>query len=131
LEEWKAKVLEALGAPDRLLEDAHDMVCEKYLWSRTVPEFLRALGLEVYKGIWTSMGAEAENEKRKIAFLPYQVNKDLLKHARKDCVVMHCLPAVRGEEITADIMEGPQSVIFDEAENRLHIQKAILLHLIR
>ena len=80
----------------------------------------------IYTDVWASMGQEAETEKRKKVFAPYQVNSALLKHAKKDCLVMHCLPAHRGEEISAEVMDGPNSVGFDEAENRLHAQKAIL-----
>ncbi|MBN1822943.1 MAG: ornithine carbamoyltransferase [Endomicrobiales bacterium] len=85
----------------------------------------------VYTDVWTSMGEEAELEQRKLVFKPYQVNRDLLKNAREGCMVMHCLPAIRGEEITSEIMDNPGSVIFDQAENRLHIQKAILLFLLK
>ncbi|MGD0566662.1 MAG: ornithine carbamoyltransferase, partial [Candidatus Goldiibacteriota bacterium] len=80
----------------------------------------------IYTDVWASMGQEAEAEKRKKEFARYQVNSVLLKHARKDCLVMHCLPAHRGEEISAEVMDGANSVVFDEAENRLHAQKAIL-----
>ena len=75
---------------------------------------------------WASMGQEAEHEARKKIFAPYQINKDLLAVADKRAIVMHCLPAYRGEEITDDVMEAFSDVIFDEAENRLHTQKAIL-----
>ena len=75
---------------------------------------------------WASMGQEAEHEERKKIFAPYQINGDLLAAADKRAIVMHCLPAYRGEEITDDIMEAFSDVIFDEAENRLHTQKAIL-----
>ena len=75
---------------------------------------------------WASMGQEAEHEARKKIFAPYQINKDLLAVADKCAIVMHCLPAYRGEEITDDVMESFADVIFDEAENRLHTQKAIL-----
>jgi ornithine carbamoyltransferase len=80
----------------------------------------------VYTDVWTSMGQEAEQEERKRVFRDYQINEALLVHARKDVTVMHCLPAHRGEEITAEIMDGPQSVVIDQAENRLHVQKAIM-----
>lgn len=80
----------------------------------------------VYTDVWTSMGQETETAARLSAFRRYQINADLLRLAKPDAIVMHCLPAHRGEEITDDVMEGPQSVIFDQAENRLHIQKAIL-----
>ncbi|MCX5835619.1 MAG: ornithine carbamoyltransferase [Deltaproteobacteria bacterium] len=80
----------------------------------------------VYTDVWTSMGQEAEQEERKRVLRDYQINEALLAHARKDVMVMHCLPAHRGEEITAEIMDGPQSVVIDQAENRLHVQKAIM-----
>lgn len=80
----------------------------------------------VYTDVWTSMGQEAESEKRKKAFAAFQVNEVLMGHAPPDCLVMHCLPAHRGEEITTGVIDGPNSVVFDEAENRLHIQKAVL-----
>ncbi|MBS1107598.1 MAG: argF [Deltaproteobacteria bacterium] len=79
----------------------------------------------VYTDVWTSMGQEAESERRKALFEPFQVNARLLRHA-PDALVMHCLPAHRGEEITDDVLDGPQSIVFDQAENRLHAQKAIL-----
>ena len=75
---------------------------------------------------WASMGQEAEHEARKKIFAPYQVNKELLKGADKRVIVMHCLPAYRGEEITEEVLEANADVIFDEAENRLHTQKAIM-----
>ena len=80
----------------------------------------------LYTDVWTSMGQEAEAPKRRGVFRPYQINADLLRLAKPDAIVLHCLPAHRGEEITDDVMEGPQSVIFDQAENRLHVQKAVL-----
>lgn len=80
----------------------------------------------LYTDVWTSMGQEEENEKRLTAFKGYQINKKLLKYSAEDAIVMHCLPANRGQEITDDVIEGPHSVVFDEAENRLHAQKAIL-----
>lgn len=84
----------------------------------------------VYTDSWVSMGLEAEAAERERAFPPYQVNSDLLRHARADAIVMHCLPAHRGMEITDEAMDGPQSVVFDQAENRLHAQKAVLLELL-
>lgn len=75
---------------------------------------------------WASMGQEAEHDERKKIFAPYQVNRDLLSHADKRAIVMHCLPAYRGEEITDEVFEANASVIFEEAENRLHTQKAIM-----
>ena len=76
--------------------------------------------------VWASMGQEGEREKRTKAFQGYQVNTDLLRGAQEDVLVMHCLPAHRGEEITDEVMDGPHAVVFDQAENRLHVQKAIL-----
>lgn len=80
----------------------------------------------LYTDVWTSMGQEAESQERIRKFTKYQINGKLLGVAKKDAIVMHCLPAHRGEEITADVIDGPQSVVIDEAENRLHVQKAVL-----
>jgi ornithine carbamoyltransferase len=79
---------------------------------------------------WTSMGQETDGRDRHTPFWPYQVNKDLLGAAQPDAVVLHCLPAHRGEEITDEVMDGPQSAVFDQAENRLHAQKALLAWLV-
>jgi len=76
--------------------------------------------------VWTSMGFEAENQKRKKAFAGWQVGARLMKAARKDALFMHCLPAHRGEEVSATVIDGPQSVVWQEAENRLHTQKALM-----
>ena len=81
--------------------------------------------------VWTSMGFEAENEERKRDFEDWQVDAEMLRAAKKDALFMHCLPAHRGEEVAADVMEGPHSVVWDEAENRLHTQKALMEFLIR
>jgi ornithine carbamoyltransferase len=83
----------------------------------------------VYTDTWTSMGQEQETEKRRKVFPPYQVNDALLRKAEKHAVVLHCLPAHRGEEITDKVADGPQSLLFPQAENRLHAQKAILVKL--
>lgn len=80
----------------------------------------------VYTDVWASMGQEAEHKKRVEVFRPYQINRELLAHAKQDAIVMHCLPAHRGEEITGEVIDGPQSVVVDQAENRLHVQKAVL-----
>lgn len=80
----------------------------------------------VYTDVWVSMGQEGEEEQRRGTFRRYQVNSDLLALARKDAIVLHCLPAHRGEEITDEVIDGPQSAVFDQAENRLHAQKALL-----
>lgn len=85
----------------------------------------------VYTDVWVSMGQEKEVEKKKKAFEGYQVNKKLLSLAKPEAIVMHCLPAHRGEEITDDVIDSPQSVVFDQAENRLYTQKALLEMLIK
>jgi ornithine carbamoyltransferase len=77
------------------------------------------------------MGQEREATKRKRDFKDYQVNRALMKHAKRDAVVMHCLPAHRGEEITDEVIDGPQSVVLEQAENRLHAQKAVMVWLLR
>jgi ornithine carbamoyltransferase len=84
----------------------------------------------VYTDVWASMGQEAEAADRKKIFMPYQVNQKLFSKAAKHAVFMHCLPAHRGEEVTASVIDSPRSVVFDQAENRLHIQKAILVLLL-
>jgi ornithine carbamoyltransferase len=83
----------------------------------------------VYTDVWTSMGQEAEKAVREERFRAYQVNDRLLGHAKRDAIVLHCLPAHRGEEITDSVIDGPQSAVFDQAENRLHAQKAIMIDL--
>lgn len=83
----------------------------------------------IYTDVWASMGQEKEKEERMKAFMPFQVNTDLMSHAKNDCLVMHCLPAHRNEEITDEVLDGPHSIVFDEAENRMHVQKAILVQL--
>ena len=84
----------------------------------------------IYTDTWTSMGQEAETEKRLKIFPPYQVNADLVAKADKDAIVMHCLPAHRNEELTDEVADGPHSVIFPQAHNRLHAQKAIVARLL-
>lgn len=84
----------------------------------------------VYTDVWISMGREREQARRLRTLTPYQLNTRLLQRAKPDAIVMHCLPAHRGEEITQDVLDGPQSVVIDQAENRLHMQKAILSQLL-
>ncbi len=84
----------------------------------------------VYTDVWTSMGQEHETARRRPSFAPYQVNPALMARAAPRAVFMHCLPAHRGEEVTAEVIDGPQSVVFEQAENRLHVQKALILSLL-
>ena len=85
----------------------------------------------IYTDVWASMGQEKERAGRKRRFKGYQVNSRLLQRAKKRAMVMHCLPAHAGEEISAEVLEGPQSIVFDQAENRLHGQKGILEFLLK
>jgi ornithine carbamoyltransferase len=99
-------------------------------WSEDPVEAVRDADF-VYTDTWTSMGQEAEAEMRRSLFRPYQLNVALLAHAAPDAFVMHCLPAHRGEEITDEVLDGPRSIVFDQAENRLHAQKAVMEKLLR
>lgn len=103
------------GARVRLLRDPHEAARDADV---------------IYTDTWTSMGQEAETKKREAVFPPYQLNAQLVAEAKPDVIVMHCLPAHRGQEITDEVMDGPHSVTFPQAENRLHAQKAILAHLL-
>ena len=84
----------------------------------------------LYTDVWASMGQEEEHDERVLVFTPFRLDTDKLAHANRDAIVLHCLPAHRGEEITDEVIDGPQSVVWDEAENRLHTQKALLLWLL-
>ena len=96
-------------------------------WSMVDDPYEAVRGADlVATDVWTSMGFEEENEARRKAFCPWQVNRALMSAAGPDALFMHCLPAHRGEEVTADVLEGRQSVVWDEAENRLHAQKALM-----
>lgn len=83
----------------------------------------------IYTDVWTSMGQEKESYLRKKLFAPYQVNTSMMKRAKSDCIFMHCLPAHRGEEVSESVMSSPNSVVIDQAENRLHAQKALMIRL--
>jgi len=111
-------------APSRAYTSRADML----QWTNNPREAITNADI-VYTDVWVSMGQEQEATKRKQIFAPYQINQDLLGHAKKKPLVMHCLPAHRGEEITDDVMDGPNSIVLDEAENRLHVQKSILVWL--
>jgi len=85
----------------------------------------------IYTDVWASMGQEAEAEKRRQVFVPYQVNARLFDHAQPEAIFMHCLPAHRGDEVTDEVIDSPHSVVFQQAENRLHVQKAIMLEVMK
>jgi ornithine carbamoyltransferase len=85
----------------------------------------------VYTDVWASMGQEQEAVERRQVFRPYQVNSDLFALAKRDAIFMHCLPAHRGEEVTTDVIDSERSVVFQQAENRVHVQKAILIELMK
>jgi ornithine carbamoyltransferase len=98
----------------------------KFSISHKLDEAVRGADV-IYTDVWASMGQEAEKEARTKVMMPFQLNAKALAKAKKDAIVLHCLPAHRGEEITDEVIEGPQSMVFDEAENRLHAQMAVLL----
>jgi ornithine carbamoyltransferase len=110
-----AKTFSTAGAQIELFEDPAQAVADADV---------------IYTDVWTSMGQEAEKETRLQVFPPYQINQQLVSKAKPDCIVMHCLPAHRGEEITDEVADGPNSVLFPQAENRMHAQKAILVELL-
>jgi ornithine carbamoyltransferase len=95
------------------------------------PEEAAAGADVIYTDVWASMGKEAEAEQRRYIFLPYQVDATLFRRAKRDAIFLHCLPAHRGEEVTNDVIDSPRSLVFQQAENRLHAQKAILLELMK
>ncbi|PIE57074.1 MAG: ornithine carbamoyltransferase [Desulfobulbus propionicus] len=108
-----------------VLERAQAMAAKPITIVRDPQEAVQGADV-VNTDVWASMGQEEEQETRAAVFNPYQVNKALLQRAADSAIVLHCLPAHRGEEITEDVLEGPQSVIFDQAENKMHIHKAII-----
>jgi len=107
-----------------VLQEAHDKSAEVVIVRE--PKEAVAGADVVYTDVWVSMGQEKEAQERINRFKPYQLNQELLRCAPSHTIVMHCLPAHRGQEITDEVMDGPQSVVFEQAENRLHIQKALL-----
>jgi ornithine carbamoyltransferase len=123
---------EGYDLSDKVLADAKEMAKVSGITIKTLRDPKEAVaGVDViYTDTWTSMGQEAETEKRKAVFPPYQVNNALLKLASPNAIVMHCLPAHRGQEITDEVADGPQSALFPQAHNRLHAQKAILVELL-
>jgi ornithine carbamoyltransferase len=113
--------------PDRVITRARAVAADGGTVDRCVDPRDAASGADaVYTDVWASMGEEREAEDRKVIFAPYQVNRAVMALAAPDALFMHCLPAHRGEEVTAEVLESPASVVFDQAENRLHTQKALL-----
>ena len=127
-----------IACPDGYLPDPH-------VWARaaelaaehgtkmerfSVPSEAATGADAIYTDVWTSMGFEAENEARQKAFADWRVDNEMLAVAQSDVLFMHCLPAHRGEEVDADVIDGPQSVVWDEAENRMHVQKALMEYLL-
>ncbi len=108
------KLCKEMSTPGSVLEVSHD------------PQRAAAGADVLYTDVWVSMGQEKDEQQRLDTFAPYQINRRLLEKAKPGCLVMHCLPAHRGQEITDDVLESRQSIVFDQAENRLHVQKAIL-----
>jgi ornithine carbamoyltransferase len=115
---------------ERSSHDAARGAGTSYVRERDPEKAVRGADL-IYTDVWASMGREEEAEARAGVFAPYRVDAALMAKAGSKCLVSHCLPAHRGEEITSEVLDSPRSVAFDEAENRLHIQKAVLYHLIR
>jgi ornithine carbamoyltransferase len=123
---------EGYDLPEKVLEQARQIAAQSgtvIALLRDPVEAVRDADV-IYTDTWTSMGQEAEAEKRKVAFAKYQVNDELLSGADKDVIVMHCLPAHRGQEITDAVADGPHSALFPQAENRMHAQKAVLVKLL-
>lgn len=117
--------------PDRVLEEAARVSCDGAIVRRFTDPHRAVAGVDaVYTDVWASMGQEDEAAERRIAFSQFQVNERLMAAADPGALFMHCLPAHRGEEVTADVLESGVSVVFDQAENRLHAQKALLLMLL-
>ncbi len=116
-----------IAAPKGYEPDARLLASNKGCVTLTDEPFAAADGADlIVTDVWASMGQEEESNERALAFEAYQVNRELMAAARSDALFMHCLPAHRGEEVSADVIDGAQSVVWDEAENRLHAQKALL-----
>jgi ornithine carbamoyltransferase len=120
------------GPNSRIVERARDLAAAtggRLVFGQDPAEVVRGAAV-VYTDAWTSMGQEVETEARRDAFARYRLDDALLDAAGPDAVAMHCLPAHRGEEITSEVMDGPRSIIWDQSENRLHVQKALLVELL-
>jgi ornithine carbamoyltransferase len=122
---------EGYGFDERFLERYKKVVPDGDLLVNGAPEHAVGQADVIYTDVWTSMGQEGEREERRKKFAPFQVNGALLAKAPPHARVMHCLPAVRGEEVSADVLDGPRSIVFQQAENRMHAQKALLKRLLQ
>jgi len=122
---------EGYEPPDQILNIAREKATKSRFEVMNDPAAAVLDADVVYTDAWTSMGQEDEREKRLSIFRDFQVTKTLMGSAKKDAVFMHCMPAHRGEEVASEVIDGPQSVVFDQAENRLHAQKAIMVELMR
>ncbi len=133
----RAGIIMAVGVPEgyepnpEIIRQAQEDGRETgYAFELTHDPYAAVRGADaVYTDVWASMGQESEKEKRAKIFAPFQVNKALMAEAKPDALFLHCLPAHRGEEVTDEVIDSPRSVVFDQAENRLHAQKAIMLSL--
>jgi ornithine carbamoyltransferase len=118
-------------APEQVVVDALEKDGLPVEYSFTTDAAAAARDADIlYTDVWVSMGDEAEAAQRKAQMAPYQVNSDMMSLAKPDALFMHCLPAHAGEEVSQEVLDSPQSIIFDEAENRLHAQKAIMAKLV-
>jgi ornithine carbamoyltransferase len=124
---------EGYDLPEKVLKESQGFAAKSGVVIRTLRDPHEAVKKAdvIYTDTWTSMGQEEETEKRKKVFPPYQVNAKLVAEASPNVIVMHCLPAHRGQEITDEVADGPHSVLFPQAHNRMHAQKAILVSLFR
>ncbi len=118
-----------IGAPKGYQPAKADLVSSRVTITDRAAEAVKGVDV-IATDVWTSMGQEAASQKRRADLQEFCVDAALLKQAKKECIVLHCLPAHRGEEISAEVIDGPQSAVFDEAENRMHVQKALLEQLI-
>jgi ornithine carbamoyltransferase len=121
---------EGYGFDEPFLQSYAQRLPEGKLLQNGTPDHAVSNADIIYTDVWTSMGQEAERDRRQSSFAAYQVNQSLLALAPAHARIMHCLPAHRGEEVAAEVIDGPQSVVWDEAENRLHTQKALLEFLV-
>ena len=120
------------GPDARIVAAAQDRAAKtggRLVFGQEPEELVRGADI-VYTDAWTSMGQEAQTEARRDAFAAYRIDDELMEAAGPNAMAMHCLPAHRGEEITSSVMDGPRSLIFEQSENRLHVQKALLVELI-